>query len=153
MCFSLKDTLQFSPNLCGEMNSDGTKKMLSHLRTDFTKPLLCRWIINKKLRMVNWATFWIKNFCVYWRKFSLWIDFSLIVIVLVHGPVSRPGLWPSGSLGHDDLVNPENGAGGVGGVLECPVLQEEKVVDLFIGGVDGQAACGDVRVVLKKYLF
>jgi hypothetical protein len=51
------------------------------------------------------------------------------------------------------LVNPENGAGGVGGVLECPVLQEEKVVDLFIGGVDGQAACGDVRVVLKKYLF
>jgi hypothetical protein len=50
------------------------------------------------------------------------------------------------------LVNPENGAGGVGGVLECPVLQEEKVVDLFIGGVDGQAACGDVRVVLKKNL-
>ena len=78
------------------------------------------------------------------------MTFSLVVIILIHGAVSRSSLGSSGPLCHDDLVNPEDGTGGAGGVLESPVLQEKKVVDLLIGGVDGQAAGGEVWVVLGK---
>ena len=78
-----------------------------------------------------------------------WKANSLIVIVLVHGSVSGPGLGSSGSLGHDDLIHAKDGAGGIGGVPHGPVLERQQVVNLSIRGVDGQTGALDLRVFLK----
>ncbi len=87
-----------------------------------------------------------KNFC---RLLTWWVN-SLVVIILVHGSVSWPGLGSSGPLGHDDLIDPEDGAGRIGGVTHGPVLQEQEVVDLPLCCVDGQAGALNVGVILQR---
>ena len=50
-----------------------------------------------------------------------------LVIILVHAPLGVPGLGTPSSLGHDDLVDPENGAGSVSGVLQGPLLGKHQI--------------------------
>ena len=50
---------------------------------------------------------------------------SLVVILVL--ALSIPGLGTPSSLGHDDLVHPQDGAGGVGGVLHGPLLGEHQI--------------------------
>ena len=50
-----------------------------------------------------------------------------LVIVLVHAPAGVPGLGASRPLGHDDLVHPQHGGGGVGGVLQGPLLGKHQI--------------------------
>ena len=71
------------------------------------------------------------------RLTGLWVS-RLVIVGGVHGSVPGPGLRTSGPLGHDDLVDPEDGARGVGGVAQGPVLQQKQVVDLVFGRVEGQ---------------
>merc|ERR1719510_443323 len=49
------------------------------------------------------------------------------VIVLVHAPLSVPGLGAPRPLGHDDLVHPQDCAGGVSGVLQGPLLSQHQI--------------------------
>ena len=50
-----------------------------------------------------------------------------LVIILVHASLGVPGLGTASSLGHDDLVHPQDGAGGVSGVLQRPLLSEHQI--------------------------
>ena len=50
-----------------------------------------------------------------------------LVIILVHAPLGVPGLGTACSLGHDDLVDPEDGAGSVSGVLQGPLLGKHQI--------------------------
>merc|ERR1719270_3207717 len=50
-----------------------------------------------------------------------------LVIILIHPPLSVPWLGPPGPLGHDDLVHPQHCAGGIGGVLEGPLLGQHQI--------------------------
>ena len=74
----------------------------------------------------------------------------LIVVILVHGPVSWPGLGTTGPLGHDDLIDAKDCACCVGGVTHGPVLEHQQVVDLAIGRVDGQTGALNFRVFLEN---
>ena len=61
--------------------------------------------------------------------------YALLVVIRVHGP-GLLGLGPAGPLGHDDLVDPQDGARRIDGVLEAPVLDGQQVEDLGLLGVD-----------------
>ena len=50
-----------------------------------------------------------------------------LVIILVHASLSVSGLRTAGPLGHDDLIHPEDSAGGVGGVLQGPLLGKHQI--------------------------
>ena len=50
-----------------------------------------------------------------------------LVIILVHAPLGVAGLGTACSLGHDDLVDPEDGAGSVSGVLQSPLLGKHQI--------------------------
>jgi hypothetical protein len=59
--------------------------------------------------------------------------------VLTHRVRSR-GLRPAGLPGDDDLINGEDGADGLGGELDRPVLGDEQVKNaLFFGIQDTRA--------------
>ena len=55
-----------------------------------------------------------------------------LVIVLVHAPASVPGLGASRPLGHDDLVHPQHGGGGVGRVLQSPLLGNHQIQNIAL---------------------
>ena len=55
-----------------------------------------------------------------------------LVIVLVHAPAGIPGLGPTRPLGHDDLVHPQHGGGGVGGVLHGPLLGNHQIQNVVL---------------------
>ena len=50
---------------------------------------------------------------------------SLVVILVL--ALGIPGLGTPSSLGHDDLVHPQDGAGSVSGVLQGPLLSEHQI--------------------------
>ena len=51
-------------------------------------------------------------------------DSLVIILVLALG---LPGLGTPSSLGHDDLVHPQDGAGSVSGVLQGPLLSKHQI--------------------------
>ena len=56
-----------------------------------------------------------------------WVETAGSVVVLVHAPLSVPGLGAPRPLGHDDLVHPQDCAGGVSGVLQGPLLSQHQI--------------------------
>ena len=57
------------------------------------------------------------------------------VVVLVHAPLSVPGLRAPRPLGHDDLVHPQDCAGGVSGVLQGPLLSQHQIQNVGLQAV------------------
>jgi len=64
---------------------------------------------------------------------------SSLIVILVLASL-RSGLWPTGSLCHDDLVYLENGASSIGCVLQAPPLCDEEVKDFGLLGVEQTAS-------------
>ena len=58
-----------------------------------------------------------------------WMETAGSVVVLVHAPLSVPGLGAPRPLGHDDLVDTEDGGGRVHRVLHPPELCHQQIED------------------------
>ena len=81
-----------------------------------------------------------------------------VIIISVPVLLSSPGLRSSGPLGHDDLVDPENGDGGVSGQFQGPVLDQVGVQDALLQRVNDFTTLdvdtvGYTAVVLKIKIF
>merc|ERR1712192_152936 len=60
---------------------------------------------------------------------------SSLVIILVHSSTGVSGLWTSGTLCHDDLVNPKDGTGGIDCIFESPLLGNKQVKHLRLQAI------------------
>ena len=58
---------------------------------------------------------------------------ALVIIVPV---LVLLGLWSTGWLGHDELVDVEDRDGGLGSISDAPVLGQVEVIDGFLIGVN-----------------
>ena len=58
-----------------------------------------------------------------------------LVVILVHTARGVSRLGPTGPLSHDDLVHPQDGGGGICGVLKSPLLGQEQIQNVRLKAV------------------